>query len=154
MLEMIAAQASRLSQITEEILLTTQLDRGELTIHHEPVDVGALAQASVDALRQQLPEEVSVEVDVDPGVASASGDADRIQQVLVNLVDNAAKYGVSPVTVHVEQTNGVIQIRVADHGPGIHSPSRSGSSRSSIGPIRTTRARRAGPGSASTSPAS
>ena len=119
LLEMIAAQASRLSQITEEILLTTQLDRGDLTIEREPVDVGALAEASVDAVRQQLPEEVSVEVDVDPGVANASGDADRIQQVLMNLVDNAAKYGVSPVTVHVEQTNGVIQIRVADNGPGI-----------------------------------
>jgi PAS domain S-box-containing protein len=119
LLEMIAAQASRLSQITEEILLTTQLDRGDVTVDHQPVDVGAVAQASVDALRSQLPENVSVEVDVDPDVGTASGDADRIQQVLVNLLDNAAKYGVSPVTVHVEQTNGVIQIRVADHGPGI-----------------------------------
>ena len=119
LLEMIGAQASRLSQITEEILLTTQLDRGDLTIEHQPVDVGAVAQASVDALRSQLPEDVSVEVDVDPDAGSASGDADRIQQVLVNLVDNAAKYGISPVSVHVEQTNGTIQIRVADHGPGI-----------------------------------
>jgi len=119
LLEMIAAQASRLSQITEEILLTTQLDRGDVTVDHQPVDVGAVAQASVDALRSQLPEDVSVEVDVDPDVGTASGDADRIQQVLVNLLDNAAKYGVSPVTVHVEQTNGVIQIHVADRGPGI-----------------------------------
>jgi PAS domain S-box-containing protein len=119
LLEMVAAQASRLSQITEEILLTTQLDRGDLTIEHQPVDVGAVAQASVDALRSQLPEDVSVELDVDPDAGSASGDADRIQQVLVNLVDNAAKYGISPVSVHVEQTNGTIQIRVADHGPGI-----------------------------------
>ena len=119
LLEMIAAQASRLSQITEEILLTTQLDRGDVTVDHQPVDVGAVAQASVEALRSQLPEDVSVEVDVDPDVGTASGDADRIQQVLVNLLDNAAKYGVSPVTVHVEQTNGVIQIHVADRGPGI-----------------------------------
>jgi PAS domain S-box-containing protein len=119
LLEMIAAQAARLSQITEEVLLTTQLDRGDVTIEHEPVDVGALARASVEALRSQLPEEVFVEVAVAPDVGSASGDADRIQQVLVNLVDNAAKYGDSPVTVHVEQTNGVIQIRVADRGPGI-----------------------------------
>jgi len=119
LLEMIAAQAARLSQITEEILLTTQLDRGDVTVDHQPVDVGAVAQASVDALRSQLPENVYVEVDVDPEAGTASGDADRIQQVLVNLLDNAAKYGVSPVTVHVEQTNGVIQVRVADHGPGI-----------------------------------
>jgi PAS domain S-box-containing protein len=119
LLEMIAAQAARLSQITEEVLLTTQLDHGDVTIEHEPVDVGALARASVEALRSQLPEEVFVEVAVAPDVGSASGDADRIQQVLVNLVDNAAKYGDSPVTVHVEQTNGVIQIRVVDRGPGI-----------------------------------
>lgn len=119
LLEMIAAQASRLSQITERVLLTTQLDRGELALERQPVDVAELARASVDALRSQLPDDMSVEVDVAPGVGSASGDADRLQQVLVNLVDNAAKYGDGPVTVHVEQTDGVIRIRVADHGPGI-----------------------------------
>ena len=116
---MIAAQASRLSQITERVLLTTQLDRGDLALERQPVDVAELARASVDALRSQLPDDMSVEVDVAPGVGSASGDADRLQQVLVNLVDNAAKYGDGPVTVHVEQTNGVIRIRVADRGPGI-----------------------------------
>ena len=119
LLEMIAAQASRLSQITERVLLTTQLDRGDLALERQPVDVAALAHASVDALRSQLPDDISVEVDVAPGVGSASGDADRLQQVLVNLVDNAAKYGDGPVTVHVEQANGVIRIRVADRGPGI-----------------------------------
>jgi PAS domain S-box-containing protein len=119
LLEMIAAQAARLSQITEEVLLTTQLDRGDVTLERQPVDVAALARASVDAVRSHLSGDVSVEVAVAPGVGSASGDADRIQQVLVNLLDNAAKYGDSPVTVHVEQTDGVIRIRVADRGPGI-----------------------------------
>jgi PAS domain S-box-containing protein len=119
LLEMIAAQASRLSQITETVLLTTQLDRGDLALERQPVDVAELARSSVDALRSQLPDDMSVEVDVAPGVGSASGDADRLQQVLVNLVDNAAKYGDGPVTVHVEQTDGVIRIRVADRGPGI-----------------------------------
>ncbi len=119
LLEMIAGQASRLSQITERVLLTTQLDRGDVALERQPVDVAELARASVDALRSQLPDDMSVEVDVAPGVGSASGDADRLQQVLVNLVDNAAKYGDSPVTVHVEQTDGLIRIRVVDRGPGI-----------------------------------
>jgi PAS domain S-box-containing protein len=119
LLEMIAAQASRLSQITERVLLTTQLDRGELALERQPVDVAELARASVDALRSQLPDDMSVEVDVAPGVGRASGDADRLQQVLVNLVDNAAKYADGPVTVHVEQTDGMIRICVADRGPGI-----------------------------------
>jgi len=53
-------------------------------------------------------------------VAAASGAPDRIQQVLVNLLDNAVKYGGDgPVTVHVEDGNGAVRILVADSGPGI-----------------------------------
>jgi signal transduction histidine kinase len=52
-------------------------------------------------------------------VGTASGDADRIQQVLVNLLDNAIKYGDPPVTVRVEGVNGSVRVSVADSGPGI-----------------------------------
>jgi two-component system OmpR family sensor kinase len=60
-------------------------------------------------------------LDVSPGAESiaATGDADRIQQVLVNLLDNAVKYGGGAVTVRVEQANGTVRIEVADSGPGI-----------------------------------
>ena len=53
---------------------------------------------------------------------SAAGDADRIQQVLVNLVDNAIKYGGgSPVTVSVDRVDGVVRLSVRDGGPGLSS---------------------------------
>ena len=42
LVEMIAAQATRLTQITEEVLLTNRLDRGELEVARQPVDLGAL----------------------------------------------------------------------------------------------------------------
>ena len=41
LLEMIATQAARLSQITDELLLTSRLDRGELPVDSEPVDIAA-----------------------------------------------------------------------------------------------------------------
>jgi signal transduction histidine kinase len=119
MLAMIASQATRLSQITEEILLATQLDRGTLTVVAEPVDVGALVRATIDALRPQLLAAEDVKVDVDPAVGEASGAGDRIQQVLVNLLDNAVKYGAGPIGVRVEPADGTVRILVSDSGPGI-----------------------------------
>jgi two-component system phosphate regulon sensor histidine kinase PhoR len=120
MLEMVTTQAARLGQITEAVLLATQLDRGTLSVEREAVDLGELARSTVDAMRPQLPDTAEVDVDVAPEVGVATGARDRIQQVLVNLLDNAVKYGgEGPVSVRVEPANGVVRILVADSGPGI-----------------------------------
>ena len=120
LLEMIATQASRLSQVTDDVLIATQLDRDDLRVEREPVDVAGLARASVHAMGAQLSDTASaVELEVAADVGAASGDADRIQQVLVNLLDNALKYGDVPVRVRVEGGNGVVRVSVADSGPGI-----------------------------------
>jgi signal transduction histidine kinase len=120
LLEMVATQAARLSQITEAVLLATQLDRGTLPVERESVDVGELAQSTVDAMRQHFPPETAVDVEVAPEIGAASGARDRIQQVLVNLLDNAVKYGGDGrVKVRVEPVDGVVRILVADRGPGI-----------------------------------
>jgi two-component system phosphate regulon sensor histidine kinase PhoR len=120
MLEMVTTQAARLGQITEAVLLTTQLDRGTLAVEREAVDVGELTRSTVEAMRPQLPPSAEVDVEVAPEVGTASGARDRIQQVLVNLLDNAVKYGgEGPVSIRVEPANGVVRILVADAGPGI-----------------------------------
>ncbi len=119
LVEMIATQAARLAQITEEVLLATQLSRGDLTVEREAVDVAELARATVDAIRAQLPESVVVSIEVAPGGAAAAGAPDRIQQVLVNLLDNAAKYAGGSVTVRVEAGDAVVRLSVADTGPGL-----------------------------------
>jgi PAS domain S-box-containing protein len=120
LLEMIATQSARLSQITEEVLLTTQLDRGELSVGRQTVDVAELVRRTIDAMGPELDGPLMFEVEIPPEVGSASGDADRIQQVLVNLLDNAVKYGGGgPVKVRVDSLNGHVRISVADSGPGI-----------------------------------
>jgi PAS domain S-box-containing protein len=120
MLEMVASQSARLGQITEAVLLATQLDRGTLSVEHEAVDLGELTRATVDAMRPQLPPSTEVDVEIAPELGTASGARDRIQQVLVNLLDNAVKYGgKGPVSIRVEPANGVVRILVADSGPGI-----------------------------------
>jgi two-component system, OmpR family, phosphate regulon sensor histidine kinase PhoR len=120
MLEMVASQSARLGQITEAVLLATQLDRGTLDVESEAVDVGELTRSTVEAMRSQLPESAEVDLEIAPQVGTASGAPDRIQQVLVNLLDNAVKYGGDgTVSVRVEPANGVVRILVADTGPGI-----------------------------------
>jgi PAS domain S-box-containing protein len=115
LLEMIAAQALRLRKITDEILLATQLEQGTLTIEAEPIDVASLARAAVEAMAP----DADITVEVAEGTSDASGAADRIQQVIFNLLDNALKYGSPPVTVRVEPAGETVRLVVSDSGPGI-----------------------------------
>jgi PAS domain S-box-containing protein len=115
LLEMIATQAARLSQITEEVLLASRLDRGDVPLERERVDLVEVARAATHAVDGR------VEVDA-PGSVTAAGDADRIQQVLVNLLDNAVKYGGSHVVIRVERGEAVARVAVSDNGPGIPRP--------------------------------
>ncbi len=122
LLEMIGAQGTRLTQITEEVLLASRLDRGDLRIDRERVDLDALVRGAVATMREQLPESISLTASTEGnGVLAAVGDADRIEQVLVNLIDNAVKY--SPdggeVTVSAARSEAAVRVNVEDEGIGI-----------------------------------
>ena len=119
LVEIIASQAARLAQVTDEVLLARQLDRDDFRVGHDRVDVVELSRATVEAMRQHLPPSVALDVEASAEVEPATGDRDRIQQVLVNLLDNALKYGEEPVRVRVEGTPRTVRISVADSGPGI-----------------------------------
>jgi two-component system, OmpR family, phosphate regulon sensor histidine kinase PhoR len=120
LLDVIATQAERLAQITEEVLLATKLDRGDLTLEREVVDVGKLARETVGAMQAQVPPSTELELETGSDVVAASGDSDRLQQVLINLIDNAVKHGGGgPVNVSVSSDPGLVRMTVADSGPGI-----------------------------------
>src|SRR5439155_16389802 len=119
LLQMIATQALRLTQITEEVLLTARLDRGTVHLEDELIDLADLARATIAALTPQLPDDSPISLEVEPALPQARGDRDRVQQVLVNLLDNAAKYGRPPITVSLEARTSVVCIAVADSGRGV-----------------------------------
>ena len=119
LLEMIGAQGTRLTQITEEVLLANRLDRGDLRIDSERVDLSQLVSHAVETMRHDAPESISLSAA--NGAAEAIGDRDRIEQVLVNLIDNAVKY--SPdggeVVVSTVPAAASVRLEVADQGIGI-----------------------------------
>jgi PAS domain S-box-containing protein len=121
LLEMIGAQGTRLTQITEEVLLANRLDRGDVRIDSEPVDLTQLVADAVDTMRSQLPDSVSLTAHTDSNGAAALGDRNRIEQVLVNLIDNAVKY--SPdgglVVVRTAPSDSSVRVEVSDQGMGI-----------------------------------
>ena len=119
LLTMITSQATRLTQIIEEVLLASRIDRGELHVESRSVDVGDIVRSTVDAMEAQLGTSVAIELEVAAGTAGATGDGDRIQQILLNLLDNAVKYGSEPVRVRVDSSDGIVRVTVADAGPGI-----------------------------------
>src|SRR5205814_1387297 len=73
----------------------------------------------VATMSPQLPPDCPVSFDAEPDLPPARGDRDRVQQVLVNLLDNAVKYGRPPLAVSLETRTSVVSIAVADSGPGI-----------------------------------
>jgi PAS domain S-box-containing protein len=119
LLEMIGAQGTRLTQITEEVLLANRLDRGDLRIDSERVDLSQLVSHAVETMRHDAP--ASISLSAANGAAEAIGDRDRIEQVLVNLIDNAVKY--SPdggeVVVSTVPAAASVRVEVADQGIGI-----------------------------------
>ena len=118
LLEMIATQSERLAQITEEVLLASRLDRGEVAVEQDRVNVAELARRTVETMQPHISVAVTLEA---PGEAFATGDRDRIQQILINLLDNAAKYSPSGggITVSVDETAEHIELAVTDEGVGI-----------------------------------
>ena len=120
LLEMIDSQASRLTQITEEVLLASRLDRGDLPVDRERLDLAEVVCGAVETMRGQLPRSISLAAEIDTD-AAAVGDRDRIEQVLLNLIDNAVKY--SPrggaVTVSAGRSATGARVEVEDEGIGI-----------------------------------
>jgi signal transduction histidine kinase len=126
LLRMIGDQGTRLTQITEEILLASRLDRGELRLETSRLDLAELVRATVETMRQRLPSSISLTTQLESNGA-AVGDRDRVEQVLVNLLDNAIKY--SPdggaVVVSTMRVPEAVRVTVQDEGIGIPQPEQS-----------------------------
>jgi K+-sensing histidine kinase KdpD len=107
-------QAGRLQRLIEDLLVVSRIDRGAIPVHPEMVDVKEM----FDEVNRVVSIEPSMTVE--PPNLAVMADRDHFSRILINLVENAAKYAPdSPVELYAWQKNNRAMIAVVDHGPGI-----------------------------------
>jgi len=121
LLGVIADEADRLARIVNDILWTSRIESGGLRVTIESVDPVELASGVVQAALLHVPPTIGLELVAPEGLPRVAADADKVRQVLANLVDNGIKY--SPdggrIEVALEQRGQMIRFTVRDEGLGI-----------------------------------
>jgi signal transduction histidine kinase len=121
MLGIVYRESARLARLVDQVLWASRLGSGhdELTIR--PLDAEELTREVVDSARAHLPPGYSLVFSPDAPLPPVAGDAEKVKQVLFNLVENAVKY--SPdggrIEVRLEPADGHVRFIVRDEGLGI-----------------------------------
>ncbi|RCV90869.1 sensor histidine kinase [Billgrantia montanilacus] len=127
-LEVVVLESQRLSRLIEEILDLARLESGRLTLTPQKLDLVSLTRHSVDAVhRLQEDRGVTLQLDIDVDEAPVIGDPDRLEQVIINLLDNAGKFADDDdpkVRLHLTQHKEHFRLSVEDNGPGISAEER------------------------------
>jgi signal transduction histidine kinase len=115
-----ASNARRLQSLTRDVLDTQSIEEGRLSYVFVPLDLSAEVTGAVEAARD-LDADRTFELTLPEEPAWVDGDADRLQQVLTNLIDNARKSSpaLEPIEVALSVQGDEVVLSVADHGPGI-----------------------------------
>ena len=115
-----AAEAARLSRITDDLLTLASSDERQLIIRPAPADLARLLARSADqAARRAADSGVTLQISAMPGV-TALVDPDRIRQAVDNLIDNALRFAPagSQIEISAAASGPDVTVSVADSGPG------------------------------------
>jgi len=119
-LALIADETNRLAALIGDVLDTSRIEAGTFNYRFTDVDLATLVADAVGAAAVGQ-DEVRLRTDFVEPLPYIRGDAERLRQVLTNLIDNAVKYSPAgdEVAVRARRENGRVLIEVSDNGPGI-----------------------------------
>ncbi len=115
------AEVQRMHRMVEDLLALTRLDEGRLTLRNEEMSVGPLLQTVCEQARH-LAHGQRLRCVVEPNLPAICVDRDRLQQILLNLVDNAVKFTPPEGQIELQAKNGAehtVVLTVSDTGQGI-----------------------------------
>jgi two-component system, OmpR family, sensor histidine kinase KdpD len=120
LLTIINEESDRLNRLIGEAAEMSQIDANKVEFHLESAALRPPVDEALEELKQLLAQH-SVEVRMAADLPAARMDAARIKEVLVHLLENAAKYSpaAAPIRVTAEARDQTITVSVADRGPGI-----------------------------------
>lgn len=123
-LQVMLHQSERLGALVDQLMELSRLESGDLPLDRSEVSLRPLVQRVLDEVEVARPAgEVQVDNRVPGDLVPVLVDEGRVHQVLFNLLDNAVRFSPSggEVTVSASRSNGHVEVRVADAGPGISS---------------------------------
>lgn len=120
LLETIVAEARRLDLLVEGLLDVSRIEAGRLRLDLRPVSVQELVDSALQRLKARLAQH-RVVVEVDPSLPPLLVDPEKIEQVLLNILDNAVKYSPPGATIRVRaaKRGERVALLIEDEGPGI-----------------------------------
>ena len=120
--EIIREHATRLARLTEDLLKLSRIEAGQLKLEFRPVSVTQLIESCVETAQlKAVPRRLSLDVRLPEGLPLVRGDANSLQEVLQNLLDNALQYTPAGGKIEVSalSSDGRVVVTVADTGIGI-----------------------------------
>jgi signal transduction histidine kinase len=121
-LNIIQNESKRLNRLINNFLDLARLESGELNLVKEPTDPVQIVESAVKLLKPQAEDsKASVRLHCEENLPFLIADRDRLEQVLVNLLGNAVKYGGDGVQIEiqVQEQDGHTSFVISDNGPGI-----------------------------------
>lgn len=121
-LETIERNAKSQAQLIEDILDVSRIVTGKLRLDVRPVELAPVLESAIDSVRPAADaKDIRIEAILDPRAGPVSGDANRLQQIVWNLVANAVKFTGKGgrVQVRLERVRSRVEIIVSDTGQGI-----------------------------------
>jgi two-component system sensor histidine kinase KdpD len=127
--ELLAAiddEADRLDRLVANLLDASRLEAGVLVQHKQAQDLAELARAVLARIAPLLGERV-VRVEVQPDMPLVMCDYGQVDQVVTNLLENAARHtpAGTPIEIRLTADETVAHLEVIDHGPGLPAQDRS-----------------------------
>ena len=118
MLATVNEDADRVTRLLGELLDVSRIDAGRLQLRRQMVDVAAIAQRVVERVSVAR-ENAAIVTRIPDGLPKLYADPDKLEQVILNLVENALKYGAGQVTISGEMDEDSCTFTVSDEGAGI-----------------------------------
>lgn len=125
MVRTIDRNARRLLDLVEDILTVARMDVGVNRMTAEPVDIAAVAESAVEAVRPSMvAKSLALDLDAQPHVGSVIGDRSQLERVLLNLLSNAVKFTPNGgrISLTAEREGECVRLIVSDTGMGIPIP--------------------------------
>lgn len=120
-MQLIWTQAERLHRLIETILDISRIERGQLQLQVELLNLRELLDSVVERIQGAARATLTFDVQVPPDLCPLHGDRIRLEQVFAHLLSNAAKYSPADgeVRAHARQEDQQVVVEISDQGPGV-----------------------------------